>query len=107
MIRARLGGTRSELSCRQVGRLLQAHLDDELDAERTRRVADHLEHCRRCGLEAATYHAVRTSIARRRPIEPDVLARLQEFGARLAAGDRTLTAHPLTIDGGEQDQGSP
>jgi anti-sigma factor RsiW len=84
----RLIGTRKQMSCHQVGEVLQAYLDDELDERAARRVAAHLEDCRRCGLEADTYEALKASLARR-PVEltDEPVARLREFGARLARGE--------------------
>lgn len=100
-IRERLFGPTAQLSCLQVGRLLQSHLDGELDEARSQRVADHLDDCLRCGLEAETYEALRAALERRAPVEPDRLARLQDFGARLAAGDPELTGRLERIDPSE------
>jgi anti-sigma factor RsiW len=100
-IRERLFGARTQLSCRQVGRLLQSYLDGELDEERSQRIADHLDDCLRCGLEAETYQAVRASLERRSTVEPERLARLHDFGARLAAGDPDVTAMVRTLDAGD------
>ncbi len=58
----RLFGTPSQMSCRQVGKVLQTYLDDELDDDTARKVAAHLEDCRRCGLEAETYEALKESL---------------------------------------------
>lgn len=100
-IRERLFGPRTQLSCRQVGRLLQSHLDGELDEVDSQRVAHHLEDCLRCGLEAETYQALRAALERRAPVDPERLARLQDFGARLAAGDPALAAQLERIDPSE------
>lgn len=79
------------MSCDQVGELLQHYLDDELDEPRSRRLAEHLEDCRRCGLEAETYERIKASLAQQRPeVAPDSLARLREFGSRLARGDEVV-----------------
>lgn len=43
------------LSCRKVGKLLQTYLDGELDGTRGVLVAEHLDTCVRCGLDARTY----------------------------------------------------
>jgi len=84
-ILGRLIGTRRQLSCRQVGEVLQSYLDAELDDATAAKVAAHLEDCRRCGLEADIYESVKASLQRR----PDILSgepvlRLREFGERLA-----------------------
>jgi anti-sigma factor RsiW len=79
---------RDRLECRRVRPLLQTFLDGELDAAQRRRVVQHLDACRRCGLEAATYA---TLIDRLRgvaqPAHPEAVARLEAFVDRLAAGD--------------------
>ncbi len=87
-ILGRLIGTRNQMSCHQVGKVLQTYLDDELDDDSARKVAAHLEDCRRCGLEAETYEALKASL-RRGPsgLADDSVARLRQFGERLATGD--------------------
>ena len=75
------------LDCHAVGELLQQYLDGHVDAERARRISEHLEDCRRCGLEAETYQRIKAALAARRPTVPaESLARLRQFGARLAGG---------------------
>lgn len=75
------------MSCRQVGKVLQRFLDGEIDDRDRRRVADHLDDCRRCGLGADTYLQIKAALARTATEPPpDVLERLRSFGARLAAG---------------------
>jgi hypothetical protein len=82
------------LSCRQVGKLLQRYLDDAVDELTARRIAHHLEDCRRCGLELDTYLAIKASLARRGATLPvDAMHRLQDFGQRLAAGEGPAHAH--------------
>lgn len=49
--------------CRQVAKILQAYLDGEAPSEKSTMVAEHLEECRRCGMEAETYRAIKVSIA--------------------------------------------
>ena len=76
------------LSCPEVGRLLQRFLDDELtsDAE-IELLAEHLEDCKRCGLEAETYQKIKAALASRRtPVPRESVDRLREFGERLAEG---------------------
>ncbi|RMH86227.1 MAG: zf-HC2 domain-containing protein [Actinomyces sp.] len=71
-------------SCREVGRVLQSYLDGVVDDTTARRVAEHLEECRRCGLEYETYHTIKQALARRRDrVDPDALARLRDFGRHL------------------------
>jgi anti-sigma factor RsiW len=44
-------------TCREVGKLMQTYLDGELDGDDADKVAVHLEHCLRCGMEADAYSA--------------------------------------------------
>lgn len=84
----RLFGTPSIASCREVTRALQTYLDGHVDQASSRRIHAHLELCRRCGLEAETYTAIKASLARR-PAEgpdPEALARLHDFAAGLLEG---------------------
>ena len=37
--------------CGQVGAVLQAYVDGELGPQDGERIAEHLEHCDRCGIE--------------------------------------------------------
>jgi len=87
-ILGRLIGTRQKLSCREVGRVLQTYLDDELDDDAARKVTAHLEDCRRCGLESETYEALKASLQRGPAgLADDPVTRLREFGERLARGE--------------------
>jgi anti-sigma factor RsiW len=71
------------LNCRQVGRRLQRYLDGDLDELTARRIIHHLDHCRRCGMEAAVYTQIKASLARRGDVDAATIARLREFGERL------------------------
>ncbi|HZD65095.1 MAG TPA: zf-HC2 domain-containing protein [Acidimicrobiales bacterium] len=74
-------------SCMEVARVLQSYLDREVDEVTARRIAVHLETCRRCGLEATTYRAIKASLARRAgPMDPDLLGRLRDLATGLAGG---------------------
>jgi anti-sigma factor RsiW len=84
-ILGRLIGTRHRLSCRQVAKLLQTYLDDELDSDAARKVEDHLEDCIRCGLETEAYQALKASLQRvPAGSTADAVARLRAFGEQLA-----------------------
>lgn len=84
----RLIGTRRQLSCHQVGQVLQTYLDHELDDDAARKVAEHLEDCRRCGLERETYMALKASLQKvPTDVTDEPVARLREFGERLARGE--------------------
>jgi anti-sigma factor RsiW len=81
----RRGGPGHAPSCREVGRLLQAYLDGQVDEVTTHRVAQHLEDCRRCGLEASTYRELKASLARSAPrLDRTAVERLRAFGASLS-----------------------
>jgi anti-sigma factor RsiW len=85
-------GTRSTASCRQVARVLQSYLDDQLDEVAAARVARHLEDCRRCGLEAATYVELKAALARRAgPVPEETVQRLRRFGEELTREDPDLS----------------
>lgn len=82
-IRRRLGA--GEASCAEVAQVLQSYLDGQVDDLTAQRVHRHLEHCLRCGLESATYEAIKDAIARRaQRVDADVLDRVRAFGERLA-----------------------
>lgn len=75
------------LSCRDVGDLLQRHLDAEVHGRLADQVAAHLEDCRRCGLEAAVYEEIKAALAREAVVLPDsAVMRLRGFAARLVDG---------------------
>lgn len=75
------------LSCRKVGKVLQTHLDGELDEARRRKVAAHLDECERCGLEAEVLDGVRAALRGRRDRLPVATATaLREFSDRLVNG---------------------
>ncbi|MCC5946830.1 MAG: zf-HC2 domain-containing protein [Nitriliruptoraceae bacterium] len=64
-------------SCEQVGAVLQGYLDGELGPRDAELVAEHLQHCDRCSIEAETVGRVVEAIKRQRPdLAPDVRARL-------------------------------
>ncbi|MEU3177256.1 zf-HC2 domain-containing protein [Streptomyces albidoflavus] len=67
----------------QVARLLQSYLDGETDEASARRVAAHLEDCRRCGLEASVYQEIRSALARRTEPDSQTVERLHAFGTSL------------------------
>lgn len=76
------------MDCHAVAKVLQQYLDGHLDDQRSFRLEAHLEECRRCGLEVQTYERIKASLAdRRAPLPADSVARLREFGERLARGD--------------------
>ena len=61
------------LSCHEVARTLQAYLDDESDPALRARMAEHLDECVRCGLEADVYRRIKSSLAgHQRPLDPEM-----------------------------------
>lgn len=73
--------------CAEVARWLQPYLDGEVDARTLRLVGAHLEQCRRCGLEAETYHALKQALVRSSDPPAEPVARLRAFADRLSAGE--------------------
>ena len=75
-------------SCREVGRTLQSYLDGEVDEGTHRRIHEHLDDCRRCGLEAQTYRQIKAVLAQGEvALDPGTMARLRSFGEQLVTGD--------------------
>lgn len=76
------------LTCPEVVRLLQRFLDEELDDEvDAEMLSQHLELCRRCGLEAETYRKIKVALENRRTEVPqESLDRLRTFGEQLTDG---------------------
>lgn len=74
-----------ELTCQEVGRVLQGYLDGELDGSDVPAVEAHLDACRRCGLEAASYLRIKAALAQPMPedVDPGAIDRLREFGRQL------------------------
>jgi anti-sigma factor RsiW len=71
---------RDSIECMRIRPLLQPFLDGALDDEQGKRVARHLEACRRCGLESSTYRTLKQHLrALARPAEPEAVARLEAF----------------------------
>lgn len=76
------------MSCHQVGEVLQQYLDGHIDDERASRIEQHLEECRRCGMEADTYERIKATLAAQRSdIPQESVDRLRAFGERLARGE--------------------
>ena len=90
-----MGRSPGGIDCHQVGEVLQHYLDGQIDDDRALRLEEHLEACRRCGMEADTYRRIKNSLAGRRAEVPDeAVERLRDFGARLARGDIDDSQHP-------------
>lgn len=75
--------TLSRLHCLRVSRVLQSYLDGRIDGLTSRRIRDHLDECRRCGLEADTYRAIIDALARHEQPADAAVDRLRAFGEAL------------------------
>lgn len=74
------------MECRRVARRLQSYLDGELPAMDAATIAAHLEICRHCGMEAATYQTLIDSLRTLDvPPDPAALQRLARFADELDA----------------------
>ncbi len=81
------------LECRNVGKDLQRYLDGQTDEATARRIARHLDACRRCGFEEQTYRELKSSLARGTPrVDELAVARLRIFAAELV-GSPPATGH--------------
>ena len=78
----------SRSGCLRVTRVLQSYLDGEVDEVTSSMVAKHLEECRRCGLEASTYRAIKSAITQAgpdvAPVDAEAVERLRRFAEDLA-----------------------
>lgn len=87
--------------CRQVAKVLQAYLDGELDPVAAHRVHDHLEECRRCGLDARTYRAIKAAIpvahsdVHTVDVDPEAVDRLRAFAATLGEQPGAGSSRPV------------
>jgi len=72
-------------SCIEVLRNLDAYLDREIPDQRAaRRIASHLEVCRRCGMRAETITELKASLRRLAPtVDAGALDRLRRFARSL------------------------
>ncbi|MFG2569815.1 anti-sigma factor family protein [Streptomyces sp. NPDC048567] len=77
------------MNCLQVARVLQSYLDGETDEKTARRVAVHLNDCRRCGLEASVYQEIHSALARRTSPDRGAMERLHAFGVSLLSDPPT------------------
>lgn len=79
---------RGRPSCHEIMEVLQSYLDGEIDADTAKKVAEHLESCTRCDHESHVYRTIKISLAnRRRPVDPEILAALRQFGQQLESAD--------------------
>ncbi|HVM40144.1 MAG TPA: zf-HC2 domain-containing protein [Acidimicrobiia bacterium] len=75
------------LDCREIARVLQAHLDGELAAADAAEVAEHLGECPPCDVEAETYREIKTALRRTaNSLPPDMVQRLRRYCDELTAG---------------------
>ncbi len=79
-----------QMSCAEIGAVLQQYLDRELDERTSPLVQAHLEMCRMCGLELSIYADVKAALAEQGDLPEDSVRRLREFGERIAHGEIPL-----------------
>jgi len=73
-----------EVDCREVGRVLQNYLDNDVEPGFAGKIAAHLDECKKCGLEATTYTQIKDSLGDTRPeVDTDAIQRLRLFGTHL------------------------
>lgn len=69
-----------ELSCRTVGKTIQAYLDNESDPALRDRMAEHLDDCAKCGLDAEVLRRIKRSLeGGRQDLDPRSVDRLRQF----------------------------
>jgi anti-sigma factor RsiW len=81
---------RQRAECWRTARLLQRHLDGELGLLSRSEVSAHLRRCRRCGMDADVYRALRAALLASQTdqaAELQALERLNRFAARLGNVD--------------------
>ena len=71
------------ISCARVQDLVQTYLDGELVGPERERLVAHLDRCRPCGVEAATYERIKASLAT--PAPADAIERLQRFATSITS----------------------
>lgn len=77
-------GGSGEVSCREVGRVLQAYLDGYVEQPEAGELDAHFAHCRDCGLEIEVYRQLKQSLRESGPeVPPAVMDRLRRFAAEL------------------------
>jgi anti-sigma factor RsiW len=78
----------SRSECHQVAKVLQSYLDGETEPPTSSVVAAHLEVCRKCGLEANTYLAIKTALTSTAPevsaVDAAAVDRLRRFADGLS-----------------------
>lgn len=79
----------ARIGCMKVAKVLQAYLDDEIDHDTAERVGLHLRLCRRCGMKADTYRAIKASLARHGQWDDLTRRRIEEFTRQFREGPLT------------------
>lgn len=75
------------MDCRAVGRLLQSFLDGAVEDTRAVAVANHLDECRECGLNAESYRWLKAAVAAAaRADDPGQVQRVRAFAEELISG---------------------
>lgn len=75
-----LHGIRDRIECMRLRPTLQSLLDGEVTPAERDRVIAHLEACRRCGLSASAYRALKHELQALEPASsPEAVARLETY----------------------------
>ena len=77
-------GTPGALNCIQVRRVVQRHLDGELDDRTSELLRLHLDECRRCGLAADHYRHIKNALSGIGD-DREAIERLRRFAGDLAS----------------------
>jgi anti-sigma factor RsiW len=69
----------------EVRRVINGFVDGQVEEGFAAKIAEHLEDCRRCGLDAEVYANIKQSLQSKPPtIDDEAMDRLREFGSKLA-----------------------
>ena len=75
----------SRARCMEVRRVINGFVDGQVEEGFAAKIAEHLEDCRRCGLDAEVYANIKRSLQSKPPtIDDEAIDRLREFGSKLA-----------------------
>ena len=94
----------ADLNCKEVGQVLQAFLDGELDDADAPLVAAHLDDCRMCGLESASYERIKAALAQPMPegADPEAIDLLVAGPAVEAHFEEGANVHFVAVSGRDE-----
>lgn len=83
-----MGKTQGGLSCHEVALNLQVFLDKEADPNTAEKIEIHLADCKKCGMKASTFKAIKSVIEESStPVPSHTLMQLREFSDSILLGD--------------------